>query len=218
MTQSTATLQAKTRQETGKQVASLRLSGQVPAVLYGHKVDNINLSISESDLQKLLNKISESDLIDLSVDDGKVVKVLIHDISYEPVRHKINHVDFYQVNMKEKIKTHIELNFINESPAVKDLGGVLVKTLDTIEVECLPGDLISHLDVDLASLKKIGDILRVKDLKMPASLEILTDGETVVVLTEEQKKEEEKPATEATPAAEVPTEAETKAEKESEEK
>lgn len=203
-------LNAKIREIVGNNIQTLRENGLVPAVLYGHKVANINLEIDEIELQKLLAKISESDLIDLIIADKPSVKVLIHDISYDPLKNTIKHLDFYQVNMKEKITTRIELNFINESPAVKDLGGVLVKTLDAIEVECLPNDLISHIDIDLSFLKEIGSIIRAKDLAIPQSLTLLTDPETVIVLTEEPKKEIEKPIETATTPETGPIATETK--------
>ncbi|HPA25324.1 MAG TPA: 50S ribosomal protein L25 [bacterium] len=187
--QQTFTLKAQKRKIIGNKLQNLRDNGLIPAVLYGHKIANLNLAIDEIELQKLLNKISESELVDLVVDQDAPIKVLIQDIAHDPLKGTINHLDFYQVNMKEKIKTAIELNFINESPAVKDFGGVLVKTLDTIEVECLPGDLISHFDIDLSLLKGIGSIIRAKDLIMPSSLTLLTDLETVIVLAEEPKKE-----------------------------
>lgn len=192
MTQNqTFILSARKRDIVGNKLQNLREQGLVPAVLYGHNISNVNLSISETELQKLLNKISESDLINLIIEDNQPVKVLIHEIAKDPLKNQINHLDFYQVDMKEKIKTHIELSFINESPAVKNFGGVLVKTLDTVEVECLPGDLISHLEVDLSLLKEIGSIIRAKDLNIPKELTLLTDEETVIVLTEEPKKEKE---------------------------
>lgn len=191
--QQTFTLNAKKREIVGNKLEKLRDGGLIPAVLYGHKITNINLAIDEIELQKLLNKISESELIDLVVDQTPPIKVLIQDIARNPLKNQIDHLDFYQVNMKEKIKTHIELDFINESPAVKNFGAVLVKTLDNVEVECLPSDLISHLEVDLSLLKEIGSIVRAKDLNIPQELTLLTDEETVIVLTEEPKKEAEKP-------------------------
>ena len=188
MTQKSLMLNATTRTETGHKVADLRLAGVVPAVIYGHELETKNLSLNELELEKLLQKISESDLVDLVIDNEKPIKVLFHDISHNPLTNKIIHVDFYQVRMDEKIKTEIALNFINESLAVKDLSAVLIKTLDYIEVECLPGDLISRLDVDLSVLNQLGAIIRAEDLKIPATLTLLTDPETPIALAEEAKK------------------------------
>ena len=194
MTKKNFTLNAETRKETGKSVDALRQIGNIPAVLYGHKVKNQNLKLKLSDFEKVLNEAGESTLVDLKVDNSEPVKVLIHAISREAVSHKVIHVDFYQVNMKEKVKTDVELVFINESPAVKNLSAVLVKALDKIEIECLPSDLISHLDIDLSTLKEFGDVIRIKDLNLSENISILNDLESPIVLAEEPKKvEEEKP-------------------------
>ncbi|HPI67142.1 MAG TPA: 50S ribosomal protein L25 [bacterium] len=207
MTKVSLNLKAEKREITGKAVAKLRAENKIPAVVYGHNIDNINVMVNAVDLEKIMRQSSASDLIDLQVGDNPAVKVLVHEIDREPVRGQIRHVDFYQVNMKEKISTDVSLNFIGESPAVKDLSGVLIKTLDKIEIECLPGDLISNLEIDLSLLKQIGDSLRVKDLDVPEKITVLTEPETTVVLVEEQKVEvvEEKPTEVATgeqPAAE----------------
>lgn len=190
MTQKSLLLNAAARTETGRKVADLRLAGQIPAVVYGHGLTTKNLCLNELELKKLLHQISESDLVDLVIDNEKPIKVLFHDISHDTLTNKIIHIDFYQVRMDEKITTEIELNFVGESLAVKDLGAVLIKTLDSIKVECLPGDLISHLDVDLSALNQLGTIIRAKDLKIPSTLTLLTDSETPIALAEEPKKEE----------------------------
>ncbi len=124
--------------------------------------------------------------------------------------------------MKEKIRTEVELEFVGESPAVKDLGAMLVKAIDRVEIECLPGDLISYLEVDLSVLKEINDIIRVKDLDVPKNIEILTDKETTVTLAEEHKEIEiEEETQEEAPEPEVEGEKKEEAddgEKEAEEK
>jgi len=199
MTNKKFTLQAQVRSTETSNNSGLRQTGQIPAILYGHKIKNQNLILKQNEFERILEKAGESSLIDLEINKSEPVKVLIQDIQHHPVAHKIIHVDLYQVNMKEKIHTEVELNFINESPAVKNLGGVLVKALDSIEIECLPGDLISHIDVDLSKLKQIDDILRVKDLSLSENISILTEFETPMVLVEEPKKiEEELPSTEET--------------------
>lgn len=208
MTNKIISLKAEARQAVGKAVQALRNSNKIPAVLYGHKIDNQNLSLKYTDFEKVLGQAGESTLVDLQVGDDQPVKVLIHDISRDPVSYKVTHVDFYQVNMKEKVKTEVELEFINESPAVKNFSAILIKTLDKVEIECLPADLISHMDVDLSKLEKLGDTLRVKDLPFPENIQVLTDPEAAVALVEEPKQQEEVSAEVETPAGEVPVEGE----------
>jgi large subunit ribosomal protein L25 len=184
-------LNATLRQQTGKAVAELREAGKIPAVLYGHGTENKNLTLEQAEFEKVLREAGESTLIDLKVDGSEPTKVLIQDFQRNPVKHQIIHADLHQVRMDEKIKTDVEIEFINESPAVKDLGGSLIKTMDKIEIECLPGDLISNITVDLSNLKKIGDSIRVKDLNLGDKISILIEVEAPLVLVEEPKKVEE---------------------------
>lgn len=194
------TLNAKTRQATRKQVAELREAGQLPAVLYGKGIDNKNLVLNYIEFDHALATAGESTLIDLKIDDKEPVKILIHAFEREPVSHRLIHVDFYQVRMDEKIKTDVELIFVGESPAVKNLNGVLVKALDKIEIECLPDDLLSQIEIDISTLKTFDNIIRVKDLALPDNVDILNDLEAPIALVEEPRKIEE----------EAPVETETK--------
>ncbi len=188
------TLNAVLRTITGKQVADLREAGKLPAVIYGHKLANKNLTLDLVEFEKILQTAGESSLIDLKIGDQAPVKVLIQEVARHPVSHHPAHVDLYQVNMAEKVKTHLTLNFIGESPAVKNLAGVLIKAMDYIEIECLPGDLVAEIPVDLSKLNNLKEAIKVKDLPVPPAIHVLSEPEAVVVLVEEPTKiEEEKP-------------------------
>ncbi|PJE58421.1 MAG: 50S ribosomal protein L25, partial [Candidatus Portnoybacteria bacterium CG10_big_fil_rev_8_21_14_0_10_36_7] len=119
-------LKAKNRDLNSK-LNALRRDGFVPAILYGHDVKNAPLSVSAKEFEEVLKQAGESTLVDLTIEDKKPVKILIHDVTRDPVSSDPIHIDFYQVNMKEKIKTQIALVFVGESLAVKEMGGVLVK-------------------------------------------------------------------------------------------
>ena len=108
-----------------KQVHNLRKQGQLPAVLYGHGIPTEHLQMDARAFQRVLLKAGESTLIDLSIGGKPAVKVLVHDIAEDPVTSEILHVDLYQVRMDETIETEIQFNFIGESPAVKNAGGIL---------------------------------------------------------------------------------------------
>jgi large subunit ribosomal protein L25 len=212
MSKDTFELKANLREATGREVEKLRAENFLPAVVYGHGFANQNIVLKNSDFERVFRTAGESSLIDLIVGEEKPIKVLIHDLQNDPITGFPIHVDFYKVNMDEKIKTEVEIVFVNESPAVKDLGGVLIKTLEELYIECLPGDLIHNLEVDLSALKQIGDVIRVADLKIPANILVLTNPENPVVLVEELKLEVFKEETPAVPGAEgapvPPTEAE----------
>lgn len=161
-------------------VGSLRKAGQLPAVLYGHNVKNQNLLIDARDFDKVLRRAGESTIIELLTEDGQPHPVLIHDVQHDHVSSKVTHVDFYQINMSEKLTATVQLEFTGEPKAVRELGGTLVKVLGEVEVECLPGDLPHSLTVDTATLESFDHVLYVKDIPVPAKVKVLTDPDEVV--------------------------------------
>jgi large subunit ribosomal protein L25 len=162
----------------------------IPAVLYGPGLANQNLKVRRVDLEKAVLAGGESTLVDLEIDGGKSVKILLKDLQFDPLKSTLRHVDLYQVDMKKKITTEIPLRFVGESKAVKELGGMLIKNMDAIEVECLPTDLIAHLDIDISVLKELHDSIKVGDLKLPTSVHILSDLDTDIAIVAEQEEEE----------------------------
>ena len=158
----------------------LRKEGSLPAVLYGHKVQNQALSINAREFDKVFKKAGESTIVDLLTDDGKNHPVLIHDVQNHYLTSVPTHVDFYEVSMTEKLKAKVALEFVGEAPAVKALGAVLVKIASEVEVECLPADLPHNIQVSLDGLKTLTDSIHVKDLQVPAKVKVLTSEEEMV--------------------------------------
>lgn len=173
-------LRALIRKETGRQISKLRKQGLIPAVLYGKKIQNINLSVNAGDFEKLLKKAGESTIIELITEDHQKHSVIIHDVQYHFLKSHPIHVDFYEVSMTDKLKAHVSLEYVGESKAVKTLGGVLVKLLNEVEVECLPGDLPHKIEVDISNLNTFDDAIHVKDLKVSSKVRVLTSGEETV--------------------------------------
>lgn len=159
----------------------LRKMGRLPAVLYGHKIKNIHLSVDAREFDKILKKAGESTIVELHTEDGKTHPVLIHDVQSHYLKSIPTHVDFYEVSMTEKLTATVALEFIGESQAVKALGGVLVRVLNEVEVECLPADLPHNIQVNLESLKTLQDAIHAKDLQIPAKVKLLTDTAELVV-------------------------------------
>lgn len=184
------TLKAKDREVTGKKVKKLREEDMIPAVMYGNKIASQNLLVNYLDFKRVYDKAGESTLVELET-KGKKVNVLVHDIQLDPLSGRFSHVDFFQVNMKEEVETEIPLEFIGESPAVKELGGVLVKSLDEIPVKCLPSDLPEKYEIDISKLATFDDVIAVKDLKVSDKVEILVDGETIIASVQEPRSQEE---------------------------
>ncbi|MBW6440609.1 50S ribosomal protein L25 [Patescibacteria group bacterium] len=172
---------AKTREAKKNQANRLRVEGYVPGIVYGYKKENQSIKIEGKIFKKILKQAGESTLLNLKIDDKSFGKVVITDFQTDPVTDSIIHFDLYQVRMDKKIITNVNVVFVGESPAVKGEGGVLVKSHDVFEIKCLPSDLIHNIEVDLSQLKKIDDMVRVKDLNLPESIEILTNPEVVIV-------------------------------------
>ncbi len=184
-------LEAKTRGERGRKVNKGRKEGLVPAVVYGNKVESVGLWVKALDLKRLLKKSGESTIIDLKIDGKDDRNVLIHEIQKNGLTDKFMHVDFFQVRMDEEIETEVELVFIGEAPAVKELGGILVKSIDKVSVKCLPANLPSHIDVDISVINAFDKHITIKDLNIPAKVKIEIDPETVVALVAPQRTEAE---------------------------
>ena len=182
-------LKAATRLETKKQVQFLRMAGEVPAVIYGAG-KNHNIKINLNEFKKLYNQAGESTIIDLVIDGKETVPVLIHDDQRDIISDDFFHVDFYQIDMKKEIHANIDLHFVGESPAVKEMGGLLFKNLNKVEVKCLPADLVHSIEVDVNGLKTYADAIYVRDLKVSLKIKILTHDNVLVVKAVEPQKEE----------------------------
>jgi len=196
-------LEAQIRTKENGKPKKIRSQDFIPAVLYGPGADNKNLKIKKIDFERVFSQAGESSLIDLTISKEKPVKVLVKEVQKDPLKDKIIHIDLYQVDMNKKITTEIPLHFIGESAAVKELGAVLVRDIDSVEVECLPGNLVSHLDVDLSVLKNFHDAIKINDLKLPAGMELVNETNDIVVNVIEPKAEVEE-----VPAAAIPAEGE----------
>ncbi|KKR20487.1 MAG: 50S ribosomal protein L25 [Parcubacteria group bacterium GW2011_GWE2_39_37] len=193
-------LQAQSRDAKKEKVNTVRAEGFIPAVIYGTGLPSLSIKVKESDFGKVFTKAGETNLIELTV-DGKTERVLIYDVSKNPIKRKIESIDFIRVDMKKKITVEVPLVFVGEARAVKDLGGFLVRNADHVEVECLPEDLINQIEVDVSLLKEIEDSVKMSDLKLPAGVELTSVSDEVLAIVIKQEVEAEEPvATAETPA------------------
>jgi len=186
----TKVLKARMREATQKPNA-LRREGFIPAVVYGKSSESKHITLPVSLFEKIYRESGESTLIDLKIGNEEALKVLIQDIQKDPMTMRISHADFRQIDMKEKLEADVSLNFVGESKAVKEFAGILNKSMDTITVECLPGALVSEIDVDLAKLEKFGDVIRSGDIKLPEGMELKSDANSVIATVAEPRSEEE---------------------------
>jgi len=207
------------RTKFGKATKGLRKEGLVAAELYGHGIPNVHLAVPIKDFQKVFKEAGENTVINLVLEGGKKHPVLIYDVQHDYVSDKIQHVDFYEVRMDEEIKAPIPIEFVGESPAVKNLGGVFIKSMEQVEVEALPAKLPQSFVVDISVLEELNHSIYVKDLKVPAGVKVLVEPETVIASIAEPRKEEEIVApVEAVDVTAVKVESEEKAKERADEK
>lgn len=174
-------LQVSKRDVIGKQVKTLRREGILPAIVYGRGMPSIPISLNARKANQILSAISSSSLVVIEI-DGEKHTTLVREKQRDPVTGDVLHIDFYEVSMTEKLRTNVMLEFQGESPAVKELMGVLVNVLESLEIECLPQDLPNRIIADLSTLEEIGDSLYVRDIILPPNIELISDIDGLVVV------------------------------------
>lgn len=187
-------LNAEIRQEIGKSEAKkLRKVDIVPAVIYKDGKESINLKMKYRDLYDVLHTTAgENVLVTLKIKGDKKAKertCIIKEIQRHPVKENIIHIDLNEISLTEEIKVKIPVHPHGEPEGVVKDEGVLDQPLWEIEVECLPTDIPEKVEVEVAHMK-IGDIIYVKDLKVPPKVKILTDPELTVASVVPPAKEE----------------------------
>lgn len=177
------TLHAEERQILGKKVKNLRKDGKLPGHVFGKGVDGENVLVSSADFLKTFHLAGETGLIDLKIGAEKVRPVLIREVQYNPVDGKLIHVDFYQVDLTKKVKVPVPLVLIGQQPEKVHLGeAILLQTLDEVEVEALPSDLVEKIEVDTSGLKEIDDSITIGHLNYDREkLTIHVAAEEIVV-------------------------------------
>lgn len=197
-------LSADARTVLGKKVKQLRKTGFLPANVYGKGLASKALQVKLPDFQAIFKAVGETGLIDLQV-EGKSHPVLIKNLQIDYFNNIPLHADFYQVNLKEKVKTMVPVELVGEAKAVAEKIGVLLQTLSEVEIEALPDRIPENIEVNIEQLAEIGSGITVADLKAPEGVVILTDpGVTIARISEPQKEE---PV--VAPAEEIPAEGET---------
>lgn len=198
------TLEAQSRELTGKKTQKLRNEGIIPAVVYGPDLEPVNIQLLRSELQKTYRDAGSSSVISLNVDGGKnSYDVLIHDFDMDPVTEFVVHVDFYAFKKGQKLTASIALNFVGEPATIKSHNAILVKQIEELSVQCLPKDLVSSIDVDLTAIQTLEDVIKVSDLKLPAGIEPEHDADDIVAGTSVVAEEKEEELAEA-PSEEMP--------------
>lgn len=175
------TLTAQKRTVVGKQVGQLRRSGMVPGTVYGPKLEPINVQFPYRILQLALMQAGGTNIIDLTIEGDRVVRVLARDVQRDVVRGDILHVDFFALDMKAKIRADIPLALVGENLLVQAKRAIIISGTNNLTVELLPTQLMQHIDVDISTLKEVGDVITVADLKLDPSIHIVNDPDEMIV-------------------------------------
>lgn len=167
----------------------------MPAVFYGHKKEATPIQIKKNDFIKAWKNAGESTVISLEISDGNL-EALIHEVDLDPITSEPRHADFYIFEKGHKVEIAVPLEFVGISPAVKDLGGVLMKILHEIKVRAEPANLPHQIAVDISSISELEGQILAKDVALPKGVELAEHAEEVVVTVatpKAEKVEEEKP-------------------------
>lgn len=184
-------LKAEARTVVGRRVKKLRKQGILPANIFGKKIKSLSVQVDLKGFMSTFAEVGETGLLSLMV-GSDIHPVLVHNVQYDPVSDAPVHVDFLEVNLKEKVEADVPVELVGESPAEKQSVGTVVQHLNEIKVEALPADLPEKFEVDKSTLAEVDQAVYVKDLKVDKSkVKIKTDLEEIVVKVEPPQKVEE---------------------------
>jgi large subunit ribosomal protein L25 len=199
----TASLAATIRTENGKGAArTLRRSGHVPGVIYGHSRQPQSLALNSRDLERLLERISTaSTVIELSM-GATVAKTLIREIQRDPIKRTVLHIDFQELVAGEKVSVKCPIVYVGTPEGVRLGGGLLDQIMHDLMVEADPSNIPHHIDVDVSTLG-VGKSLHVSDLSVPAGVRILEDADATVCIVQASKTHDDAPAADGSAEPEV---------------
>ncbi len=199
---------ANTRTAQGTSASRrLRRADKVPGILYGGAGKPVPIEVQHNPLFHALRKEKfHASILDMEL-DGKSEKVLLRDFQMHPYKPIVMHVDFQRVSENQKIHMRVPLHFVGQenSPAVKESGGLVSHVLSEVDIACLPKDLPEFIEVDLSNLRA-HQTIRVRDLALPPGVTPVLKGKENPVVVSVSTKGEEVVEEEAAvvPAAEVP--------------
>jgi large subunit ribosomal protein L25 len=190
------------RTEFGKNPSRrLRRSGMIPGIVYGSQKPPVPISVDPTQVERILHLESGVNTVFMLHLVGKDQRryAMIKDFQADPVSNRLQHADFIRIQMDEAVQVNVPIQTVGEAPGVKLDQGILDIPLREIRIESLPADIPDHIQVDISALK-IGDSIRVAELKVPSKVKILTEANQVVAVVTPPAKEEEPGAA---PVAEV---------------
>jgi large subunit ribosomal protein L25 len=198
-------LAATSRTEIGKHVSQLRKSGRIPAIVFGHGIDSIPVSLDAHEFDHIRRAVHSNTIVELKIDDKTTHSVLIHGVQINPRNRQLLHVDLFELKSGEEVTVEVPLHASGESYAVARLGGTLLHNIDHVRVRALPDKLPESLDYTIDSLVDFEKAIHLRDLPLPAGVTLLSDPDEVVAKVAAPKVEEVAvPEAAAEAAAEAP--------------
>jgi large subunit ribosomal protein L25 len=189
------TYAAEPRTALGKAAARLRRSEVLPANIYGRGLPSLAVQLNERDAHSLLREHGVNTLVNLQVaGEPSTRPVVVRKVQRHPVNHRLQHVDFYQVDLARRISAQLPVTVIGESPAVHTYRGLLLHGADTVQVEALPAQMPTHLEVSVESITELDGQVTVADLMLPAGVTVLTPPDVMLARVTRPRTEAEEPA------------------------
>ncbi|HXK31325.1 MAG TPA: 50S ribosomal protein L25 [Candidatus Paceibacterota bacterium] len=176
------------KRDSKQKAKSFRDKGVLPAVIYGRKEESTPIAINRKAFEKVFKAAGESTVLTLK-GLGQDKQALIQEVEYDAVSGEPLHADFYAIEKGQRVTVSVPLQFIGTAPAVKDKGGILVKVIHELEIECEPKDLPQAISVDVSNLVELDSQIKIKDLGIPAALKLNIDTDEVVAMIDVAKDE-----------------------------
>lgn len=176
-----ATLHAQTRSITGSAVKQLRRAGVLPCNVYGRGVESITIQTPLVELQRVFRSVDRNAVVQMEIDGGDTVPVVLREVQRHPVSGQLLHVDFYQVDLTRAIHSEARVRLIGDAEAVA-LGGTLVQSLEYLMLEALPLEMPSEIEIEVSGLSEFGSSVLVRDITLPEGVRALAD-EAVAIAT-----------------------------------
>lgn len=183
-------IKAEKRALSKNALQSARREGYLPAIIYGRHFKPVPVRVKVKDFEGAYAQAGESSLVYVDL-GGESLPVIIHDVAKDYVADRFIHADFYKVNLDEKVTADVPVVLTGEAPAVKNLGGILVKNINSIKVEALPQNLPSQIEVDVSKLQNFREEILIKNLALPAGVEVKDKLGAIIALIQEPISQEE---------------------------
>jgi large subunit ribosomal protein L25 len=200
-------LTATSRTEIGKAVAHLRQAGKIPAVVFGHGLESIPVTLDAHEFDRLRRTIHSNSIISLEIDGKDKRRVMVHGIHIDPRYRRLLHVDLFALKSGEEVTVEIPLHTTGEAYAATKLGGTLLHTVDRVRVRALPEKLPEGLEVSVESLVDFDAAIHLRDVALPEGVTLLSDPDEVVAKVIPQRAIEEPVVVAEEPVAEAEAEA-----------